>query len=335
MTEFYKKFYGMHLHIDSQYFGVIHPYLDINFSTNEIFRVLNSAKNNKSPGVDNISNEFFKNLPLDFIIHLKAFFNNILNEEQISPTWTDVKMIHFHKSVDIKNPNNYRSMALLNHKTKLFTQLINTRLTYFVENNEILPECQSGFRRTRNCEDNIFVLYAIINNYLRLPSRKLYTLFVDFRKAFDSLDHHILWEKLYSNGISAKITRILKIIYNQAALFIEQEGSSLERVQITKGVLQWDPLSPLLFAIFISDIDSYFQNQGSKGVTLDEGDNIRMLLYADDLVLFAESQIQMEKNLRILDSYCNKCKLQVNRKNKTSYIPKEPQLWKTTHVFIP
>ena len=108
------------------------------------------------------------------------------------------------------DPDNYRGITLLSCVGKLFTALLNYRLTNYLEATGSIGDEQAGFRGGYSTIDHIFTLYAIINIYLS-HGKKLYCAFIDYRKAFDFVDRVSLWSKLISNGVNGKI---LKVIYN-------------------------------------------------------------------------------------------------------------------------
>lgn len=145
---------------------------------------------------------------------------------------------------------------------------------------EALPEDQAGFRRNRCCEDNLFVLYAKISLALCNPKGKLYVLFVDFRRAFDSVNHQILWNKLYATGVSSQFVRVLQDLYCKATMRVRSGCEESKELSVTRGVLQGDCLSPLLFTLLVSDIIDFFRTKGFVGVS----QRMEILLFADDLV---------------------------------------------------
>ena len=99
-------------------------------------------------------------------------------------------MTMLHKKGSQNDPETYRGIALINSCAKLFTLVLLERMTVHCENNNILPERQAGFRRLRSCTDNIFILNSIIQIHLRL---KVFVAFVDFKSAFDTINHNLLW----------------------------------------------------------------------------------------------------------------------------------------------
>lgn len=98
-----------------------------------------------------------------------------------------------HKTGDINNENNYRGIAVMNTFSKILTTILTNRLNTWVECHNILPESQSGFRKRRSCNDNIFTLNATLQMHLRHSKKKLYGIFVDLKKAFDTVNHNLLW----------------------------------------------------------------------------------------------------------------------------------------------
>lgn len=174
------------------------------------FKSLKASKVGKAPGDDQISNEFFKNLPDNWILYLTSLFNKIFSEECFPESWADVLMCMLYKKGDKSDPGNYREIALINCIVKIFTSILKVRLDTWALKHKIIPECQAGFVIDKRCLDNIFTLTGAINQQLRLGNRKVLALFIDLKRAFDSVSHFKLWCCLYDLGVSAKIIRVLK-----------------------------------------------------------------------------------------------------------------------------
>lgn len=221
-----------------------------------------------------------------------------------------------YKKGDKKDLLNYRGIALVNAITKLFTHILKHRIQYWADSAELIPECQAGFRAGRSCSEQIFVLTSAVQLQLRLGGRTVYGLFVDFKRAFDSIPHAQLWNKLFRQGISSRMLRIIKNIYDVAKVQVKVEGKLSEQVQVTEGVLQGESLSPLLFILYIADIELLMREKKLVGVNIDGHTDVLMLLYADDLIILAYSRIDLQRKIRALEEYCNQNGLAVNT-NKT------------------
>ena len=111
------------------------------------------------------------------------------------------------------DPDNYRGISSISCLGKLFTAVINERLTKFVETNKIIGEEQAGFRSGYSTQDHIFALNTIIDIYLNKlgGKRKLFCAFIDYQKAFDLVDRSSLWSKLLTYNING---RFMKLIFN-------------------------------------------------------------------------------------------------------------------------
>ena len=165
--------------------------------------------------------------------------------------------------------------------------------------------------------DNIFTLNILIQLRLRKVKGKLYGLFVDFKSAFDSIDHQLLWDKLFKLGLSPKIIKILHSFYSKANIKISNGREESNPIEVTKGVLQEETLSPLIFTLFLSDLETYLLKKGLRGVSASHLCEILLLAYADDIVLLADSYINMKILLKYFYEYCTENKLKVNiRKTK-------------------
>ena len=167
--------------------------LDSQITLDETLLSLIKCKNGKSPGSDNISSEFYKFLPENWIYYLNLLFNRIMEEEIIPDSWAQIltKMIYKNKGT-MSEPENYRPISLVNSALKIFTQILGMRLNKWTEKNKILPEYQSGFRSGRGYIDNVFTLNALAQIHLSRPRSKVYCLFIDFKRAFDSVAHSLL-----------------------------------------------------------------------------------------------------------------------------------------------
>ena len=288
------------------------PLLDNPISLHELKTSLRKIKSNKAPGLDGISNEFFKNLPENGKIFMLDMFNEILNQERVPESWGKVSTFMIYKKGDKQDPSNYRSIALINVIVKIFTDILNSRLNNWIAIYDKLPEHQGGFRPKRSCMDNIFTLNSIIEIQLSKPRQKVFALFVDFRRAFDGVIQSHLWSKLSALGLSKKFVTILDNLYSKA--FFILKNSNTTQIKIGKGVLQGERLSPTLFSLLLSDIETFLREKGCRGIQIDNIHDILILAYADDIVLLAESPHMLLRILRYLEEFCNLNFLSVNEK---------------------
>ena len=108
--------------------------------------------------------------------------------------------------------DNYRGISLLNICSKLYSSVLNKRISSWIDVNQVIGEEQAGFRAEHCTADHVFTLLVCIQKQL-LRHKKLYVAFIDFRKAFDTVCRDKLWKVLQANGIDGKMLQALKSMY--------------------------------------------------------------------------------------------------------------------------
>lgn len=297
----------------------LNPILDQDITLEEIYNCLDRCKNGKAPGADGLNYEFYKNLPANQKLYMQKMFNKIMLLEKCPTQWGKIELIMLKKKGDKNDLNNYRGISLINNIVKIFSSIIYTRISRWVELNNILPESQCGFRPHRACNDHIFTLTTIINKKLQKPGGKVYISFIDLKKAFDNVDRHKLWERLYLVGISGKIIRIIASLYENIRLQIRTYEGKTSDIPLDRGVLQGDALSPLLFAIYLHDLEKSLLEAGFEGVSVNERCQIISLSYADDIAILSGNVPDLQRKLNFVNRYFLKLGLEINI-NKTKII---------------
>ena len=221
---------------------------------------------------------------------------------------------------EIKNPDNYRAIAVGSCLGKTFSSILLNRLLTFRK--KYCPDApnQLGFTKGAQTNDHVLTLKTIIDKYYTKKTgknKKLFACFVDLRKAFDNVNRIYLLEKIQSLKIEGKFFEVLSSMYNKskAKLKISEHLSNSFRTE--KGTEQGHPMSPDLFKIFIKDLSAELGTDGSYP-SLD-GLLINHLLWADDLVLLALDEHSLQKNLDELHKFCDTWDLEINAK-KTKII---------------
>ena len=292
--------------------------LNNKITTTEALKEISLMKNGKAPGLDDVRNEYLKNLPPPCVSTLVELFNTILDTGIIPTDWSvGVILPLFKKKGVATDPGNYRGITLLSCISKLFTAILNRRLTKFIDKN--LGNEQAGFRAKHSTMDHVFVLHHVIDFY-RQQGRRLYCAFVDYSKAFDLVNRSALWHKLIQQGVGGKILTVIKNMYLEAKSCIKADGSISNFFDILTGVRQGENLSPTLFAMFLNDFKDFLaqtckglEHLGTYMQDLDTFARLYVLLYADDTVLLAESADELQTSLTRLRDYCDLWGLKVNR----------------------
>ena len=295
-------------------FQIMFEELNVNLTEAEILKAVNQLKLGKAGGPDNLVNEFFR-YGIDVLMpYLHKLFNTVFDIGCFPDKWTDGFIIPLHKKGNKNDVENYRGITLLSTFGKLFSKIINNRLDNWAENYYVYIEAQAGFRRQMGTVDNIFVLHSLIKHFVN-EGKRLYAAFIDFTKAFDYIVRENLWLKLIKTGVRGKLLNVIKSMYTSVKAMVRYNNQLSEEFSCYLGVRQGECLSPFLFSIYLNDIEAEFVQNNFKGIETDML-KLFLLLYADDIVLFASDEYDLQKGLDVLHTYCLKWKLKVNV-NKT------------------
>ena len=174
---------------------------------------------------------------------------------------------------------------------------------------DILVDEQNGFCPNRSCSDHIFTLTSIIRNKID-ENCAVYAAFIDFAKAFDWVDRELLLYCLLQNNIDGKMYKSIKALYTSTLSCVRINDMFSGWFFMNSGVRQGDSLSPTLFALFINDLAKEIKRLNT-GVNIN-GRMVSVLLYADDIVLLAEKEQDLQTLLDCTYQWCMKWKLKVN-----------------------
>ena len=262
--------------------------LDTAITKDELLNILQKSRGKTAPGNDHIPINLWKS-DVNLITNSLLKSLNLALEKQYFPEqWSMIKQFPIFKKGDPSVPSNYRLISILNSSFKVFTAILNTRLSSWAERNEVIPQTQFAFRPTRSTDEPIFILSMLTLKQLN-KKNELHTVFIDLSKAFDCVNHHLLWNKLYKLGISYNLIHTLHKLYSNMWTHFEK----IDPIKINNGVLQGDSLSPSLFNLFLAD----FSIPQEYGIDLNNNTVLTHLLFADDIVLLADNHLYLQKSL--------------------------------------
>jgi hypothetical protein len=200
------------------------------------------------------------------------------SEGEVPLDWLRGVVVPIHKDGDTKMPLNYRPITLLSIAGKVYTGILRARLLKWCEDNNILVIEQGGFRPKRGCAEQIFTLTELIK-LRRMRKEHTYVCFIDIRKAYDTVWHDGLKQKLSECGITGAMYRAITSLYSGCESTIRLGGSLgyTDFFPIETGVRQGCILSPLLYSIFINGLAKEIKSR-ECGASVDENDELQHLM---------------------------------------------------------
>ena len=238
----------------------------------EIIDIVSTLKNNKSAGHDEINNYILKGVILSIADPLEYIFNESLLTGQVPEQMKIAKVIPLFKKGDHLDTSNYRPISLLSTLSKILERIIYKRTINFLKTHNVLTNSQFGFRKNHS------TIHALLNFVDKVAHAiddysHMIGIFLDFSKAFDTINHKILLYKLSHYGIRGKALEWFRNYLKNRKQYVSlnQNNSSLKEIE--NGVPQGSLLGPLLFIVYINDFSR-------------SSDILSFILFADDSNVF-------------------------------------------------
>ena len=166
-------------------------------------------KNGKAGGLDKKIPELIREFDDNLLGLIIIVLSNIFDSGDFPEEWSLGVIVILFKDGIKSDLNNYRGITLLSMLGKILVGVLNNRLWEVVKKFEFLKENQAGFRKGCRTTDHLFTLTTIINHYVVKNKKPLFICFVDFKKAFDTVDHKLLWDTLNHYGVEGKFLNII------------------------------------------------------------------------------------------------------------------------------
>ena len=291
-------------------YDTFEPSLDGMITKDEVGDALKGMKGKKSPGPDGVLTEYLKIFG-DIAEHILLKLISLMFSHHLYPTvWRLNFLKPIYKKDDSQDPNNYRGLAIGSALAKLYSLILLKRLKNYVHINKYISPNQIGFMEGFRTSDHIFLLQTVVEKVIKKNRKRLFCVFVDFKKAYDTVDRNLLLRKLQNLGINGVFYKNIAAMYMNTEYSIKLDKGTLDPIKSNLGLKQGCPLSPILFNIYIDDIKNIFDHTCDP-IDL-QGKQINYFLYADDLVLLSTSKDGLQNCLDRLQNFSKANNLTIN-----------------------
>ena len=286
-----------------------------------LIKIIKDIDINKSSAIPFLSSYILKVVFLTVPMWLLHIFNRSLLTNSFPHSWKKATVIPLPKGGARNDVSNLRPVSLLPLPGKLLEKCIHSQTLAYLDANNILIDKQGGFRPNKSTISTVFELNNIILNNNELNQTTL-ACFVDFSKAFDTINHLTFLQKIKHLGFDANVCEWFKNYLENRSQTVLVNNRLSDPMSITTGVPQGSIIGPLAFLLYINDISDVFEH-------------CQVLLYADDTVLLNSNfdlgiaSSELQRDLTSMNKWCAQNKLTINtRKTKVMCFGSKNQLKK-------
>lgn len=236
---------------------------------------------------------------------LMVMCNLLFENAHVPECWEAASVVSIpKKGGDATSVDSQRGISLIAVTLKLLCTIVISRINLALEGSNRLCQEQAGFRSREECLGQSVALYEILHRR-KVAGKATYMCFIDFRKAYDTVPHEALFYKLKRIGVRGAALAFIKALYAKSKISVRGAFGESPLVDLLRGLRQGCPMSPILFDVFINDILSGTARWGVRVPGL-AGIRIPGLLFADDLILLAESKEDLHSLMGAVEAWANK-----------------------------
>ena len=289
------------------------------FSPDELRKAIKLINTNKSSAVNNIRSSVIIDayeIMFERILHL---YNQSIKQATFPTAWKTSIVVPIPKINTPKYASDLRPISLIPVPGKILEHLISARLKAYISLNNILTPNQHGFRKDHSTITSITSLMNSIYNNVN-THKDTFLIYLDLKKAFDTVSHRILINKLSNLGLDERSVNWFESYLENRRQYVKFNNVSSSTLSIQYGVPQGSILGPTLFVLYINDLADLLNREN-------------IILYADDTVLYNSDYTRLQNMLDITNKWCEANLLTVNCKKSQWMKTTIVQKLRTNEVF--
>ena len=271
----------------------------VNINEENVSLKLKSLNPNKSPGPDKIYPIILKELHDELKVPLTYLFKLSLKEGKLPSDWKHAEVTAIFKKGIKTDPGNYRPVSLTSIICKILESFIRDAIQTHMEENKLYTTCQHGFRQKKSCTSQLLEVMEDFTSFLD-KREDFDVIYLDFKKAFDSVPHERLLLKLNGYGISGSILNWIRSFLEDRTQRVRVDSEFSSTTKVTSGIPQGSILGPILFTIFINDLPDAIESICK--------------IFADDTKIYntTKNYLKIQHDLNSLQAWSEKWQLYFN-----------------------
>lgn len=278
------------------------PLETVDLNVQEVARKLSNLKPFSSQGPDGLHPRVLRETATTLSGPLTALFRRSVNSGILPSDWKIGEVTPIFKKGSKQSPTNYRPVSLTSVPCKVLESIIRDQMMEHLNSSQLLHDAQHGFRSKRSCTTQLLTTMEDWSKMIE-GGKPVDAVYLDFSKAFDSVPHKRLLNKLKSYGVEGQLLRWIEAFLTDRQQRVVVNGSKSCWVPVTSGVPQGSVLGPLLFLLFVNDIPEVVQGH--------------IKLFADDTKLYRpvpshNDTAQLQRDLDALAAWSDTWQLPFN-----------------------